>query len=63
MVFYVAGIVTTISMLGRSLLCYSTSPPTASWGRKTVGARQGRWRRDNRRWRAWEKRESDCKSV
>ncbi|KAL0004612.1 hypothetical protein SO802_012173 [Lithocarpus litseifolius] len=28
MVFYVAGIVSTISVLGRSLLCYATSPPT-----------------------------------
>ena len=28
MVFYVAGIVSTISVLGRSLLCYTTSPPT-----------------------------------
>uniref|UniRef100_A0A6M2EP73 Uncharacterized protein n=1 Tax=Populus davidiana TaxID=266767 RepID=A0A6M2EP73_9ROSI len=29
MVFYVAGIVTTISMLGRSLLCYATAPPSS----------------------------------
>ncbi|XP_075658073.1 uncharacterized protein LOC142628025 [Castanea sativa] len=28
MVFYVAGIVSTISVLGRSLLCYATPPPT-----------------------------------
>ncbi|XP_018807031.2 uncharacterized protein LOC108980543 isoform X1 [Juglans regia] len=28
MVFYVAGIVSTLSMLGRSLLCYATAPPT-----------------------------------
>jgi len=29
MVFYVAGIVSTISMLGRSLLCYATAPPSS----------------------------------
>ena len=28
MVFYVAGIVSTISVLGRAILCYATSPPT-----------------------------------
>ncbi|KDP26826.1 hypothetical protein JCGZ_17984 [Jatropha curcas] len=28
MVFYVAGIVSTISMLGRSLLCYALAPPS-----------------------------------
>ncbi|OIW14672.1 hypothetical protein TanjilG_33014 [Lupinus angustifolius] len=28
MVFYVAGIVSTISVLGRSILCYVTTPPT-----------------------------------
>ncbi|XP_059448339.1 uncharacterized protein LOC132179613 [Corylus avellana] len=28
MVFYVAGIVSALSMLGRSLLCYATAPPT-----------------------------------
>ncbi|KAG2706571.1 hypothetical protein I3843_05G098000 [Carya illinoinensis] len=28
MVLYVAGIVSTVSMLGRSLLCYATAPPT-----------------------------------
>ncbi|CAL0328025.1 unnamed protein product [Lupinus luteus] len=27
MVFYVAGIVSTISVLGRSILCYVTAPP------------------------------------
>ncbi|KAJ8759067.1 hypothetical protein K2173_003305 [Erythroxylum novogranatense] len=27
MVFYVAGIVSMISMLGRSLFCYATAPP------------------------------------
>lgn len=26
MVFYVAGIVSTVSMLGRSILCYATTP-------------------------------------
>ena len=30
MVFYVAGIVSTISMLGRSLLCYATAPPSST---------------------------------
>ncbi|CAK7336144.1 unnamed protein product [Dovyalis caffra] len=29
MVFYVAGIVSTISMLGRYLLCYVTAPPSS----------------------------------
>ncbi|KAJ6428393.1 hypothetical protein OIU84_023760 [Salix udensis] len=28
MVFYVAGIVSAISMVGRSLLCYATAPPS-----------------------------------
>ncbi|KAK7306390.1 hypothetical protein VNO77_44328 [Canavalia gladiata] len=28
MVFYVAGIVSTLSVLGRSILCYATAPPT-----------------------------------
>ena len=28
MVFYVAGIVSSLSMLGRSLLCYITAPPS-----------------------------------
>lgn len=28
MVFYVAGIVSTISMLGRSLFCYALAPPS-----------------------------------
>ncbi|XP_010090643.2 uncharacterized protein LOC21400444 [Morus notabilis] len=28
MVFYVAGIVSSLSMLGRSLLCYATAPST-----------------------------------
>jgi hypothetical protein len=28
MVFYVAGIVSALSMLGRSLICYATAPPT-----------------------------------
>jgi hypothetical protein len=28
MVFYVAGIVSSLSMLGRSLLCYVTAPPS-----------------------------------
>ncbi|XP_062110783.1 uncharacterized protein LOC133822458 [Humulus lupulus] len=27
MVFYVAGIVSTLSMLGRSIFCYATGPP------------------------------------
>uniref|UniRef100_A0A2P2JV57 Uncharacterized protein n=1 Tax=Rhizophora mucronata TaxID=61149 RepID=A0A2P2JV57_RHIMU len=35
MVFYVAGIVSTISMLGRSLLCYVT---TSSSPRKQIPA-------------------------
>lgn len=30
MVFYVAGIVSTLSMLGRSILCYVLSPPPPS---------------------------------
>ncbi|KAF9688981.1 hypothetical protein SADUNF_Sadunf01G0044400 [Salix dunnii] len=30
MVFYVAGIVSTISMLGRSLLCHATAPPSST---------------------------------
>ncbi|KAJ6702199.1 TRANSMEMBRANE PROTEIN [Salix purpurea] len=29
MVFYVAGIVSAISMVGRSLLCYATAPPSS----------------------------------
>lgn len=32
MVFYVAGIVSTLSMLGRSLLCNATAPPTPRKG-------------------------------
>ncbi|KAK6252783.1 hypothetical protein QUC31_014503 [Theobroma cacao] len=28
MVFYVAGIVSTVSMLGRSILCYAMAPPS-----------------------------------
>ncbi|KAK2969326.1 hypothetical protein RJ640_030867 [Escallonia rubra] len=28
MVFYVVGIVTTLSMVGRAILCYTTSPPS-----------------------------------
>jgi hypothetical protein len=28
MVFYVVGIISTLSMLGRSILCYATAPST-----------------------------------
>lgn len=28
MVFYVAGVISTLSMLGRSILCYATAPST-----------------------------------
>lgn len=27
MLFYVAGIVSTLSMIGRSIICYATAPP------------------------------------
>ncbi|MFQ6669146.1 hypothetical protein Gotur_034504 [Gossypium turneri] len=32
MFFYVAGIVSTISMLGRSILCYAMAPPSPTKG-------------------------------
>lgn len=43
MVFYVAGIVSTISMLCRSLLCYALPPPPSS-PRKEVPAWKLLWR-------------------
>ncbi|KAG5090201.1 hypothetical protein JHK82_048979 [Glycine max] len=40
MLFYVAGILSTLSVFGRSILCYATSPPSP---RKDIPEREGKY--------------------